>query len=72
MIPPERLYAICRTARRLLDPWRIGRVIARPFSGSCAADFKRTPRRHDFSLPPTGTTLLDRLAAAGLQVYGVA
>jgi len=71
VIPPERLYELCRSARRILDPWRVGRVIARPFAGSCAADFKRTPRRHDFSLAPTGTTLLDRLAAAGLQVYGV-
>lgn len=71
IIPVERLYEICRIARRLLDPYRIGRVIARPFLGRCAADFKRTPRRHDFSLPPTAPTVLDRLAAAGCTVYGV-
>ncbi|MBE0596972.1 MAG: phosphopentomutase [Desulfuromonadales bacterium] len=71
VIPPERLYDLCRTARRLLDPWRVGRVIARPFLGRSAADFQRTPRRHDFSLPPTGPTVLDQLQAAGRTVYGV-
>jgi phosphopentomutase len=71
VIPPERLYELCRTARRLLDRWRLGRVIARPFVGTSAADFRRTARRHDFSLPPTAPTVLDALAAAGLTVYGV-
>ena len=32
-IPLEELYAACRTAREILDPWRVGRVIARPFTG---------------------------------------
>jgi phosphopentomutase len=71
VIPVEQLYEICRVARRLLDPYRVGRVIARPFLGRCAADFKRTHRRHDFSLPPTAPTVLDLLVAAGLTVYGV-
>ncbi len=71
IIPIERLYELCRIARRILNPYRVGRVIARPFLGTCAADFKRTPRRHDFSLPPVGTTVLDRLEEAGLTVYGV-
>lgn len=71
VIPVERLYEICRTTRRLLDPYRIGRVIARPFLGTCAADFKRTPRRHDFSLPPTAPTVLDALTGAGLTVCGI-
>jgi len=71
VIPPDRLYEICRITRRLLDPYRVGRVIARPFVGRGPADFKRTSRRHDFSLPPTAPTVLDQLAAAGLTVYGV-
>jgi phosphopentomutase len=71
VIPVERLYDICRITRSLLDPWRIGRVIARPFIGTCAADFRRTSRRHDFSIPPTSPTLLDALSAAGLSVCGV-
>jgi phosphopentomutase len=46
-------------------------VIARPFVGKSAADFKRTPNRRDFPVPPGGATLLDGLAAAGLPVFGV-
>ncbi|BCR04393.1 phosphopentomutase [Desulfuromonas versatilis] len=71
VIPVQRLYELCRIAREILNPYRVGRVIARPFLGSCAADFQRTARRHDFSLPPTGTTILDRMAGAGLEVFGV-
>jgi len=71
VIPPEELYEICRIARRLLDPYRIARVIARPFSGTAADNFKRTRRRHDFSIPPTTTTILDDLVANGLPVYAI-
>lgn len=71
VIPVARLYEICRTARRILDPWKVGRVIARPFVGETAESFRRTARRHDFSLPPTGETLLDRLVAAGLPVCAI-
>ena len=71
VIPVERLYEICRIARRILDPWQVGRVIARPFVGADAASFRRTARRHDFSLPPTAETLLDRLSGAGLPVCGI-
>jgi phosphopentomutase len=71
VIPVERLYAICRTTRKILDPFRIGRVIARPFVGRGPADFRRTPRRHDFSLPPPAPTILDRLAGTGLTVFAI-
>jgi phosphopentomutase len=46
-------------------------VIARPFVGRTAADFKRTPNRRDFPVPPESDTLLDHLAVAGWPVYGV-
>ena len=49
----------------------VGRVIARPFVGTCAADFQRTPRRHDYSLKPPKKTMLDALSAAGKAVIGV-
>jgi phosphopentomutase len=71
VISVERLYEICRSVRRLLDPYRISRVIARPFVGDAADSFKRTSRRRDFSLPPNGLTLLDKFLASGLEVYGV-
>ncbi|TAH46070.1 MAG: phosphopentomutase, partial [Treponema sp.] len=48
----------------------VGRVIARPFIGESGA-YQRTPNRHDYSLEPPGTTILDRLAAAGKPVIGV-
>ena len=71
VIAPERLYEICRIARRFLDPYRVARVIARPFCGSAADNFKRTRRRHDFSMPPTAPTVLDDLVANGLMVYAI-
>ncbi len=71
VVSVERLYEICRIVRRLLDPYRISRVIARPFVGDAADTFKRTTRRRDFSLPPNGLTLLDKFLAADLEVYGV-
>ena len=68
----EKLYEICKVARELLDECgiRIGRVIARPFAGRSAAEFKRTGNRHDYSLVP-GETVLNRLQAAGIQTIGV-
>lgn len=66
----ERLYEVCRTARELLDPWGVGRVIARPFVGQPGA-FRRTYNRRDYSLPPPRETGLDRLTRAGIPVVGV-
>ncbi|MHB1397541.1 MAG: phosphopentomutase [Trichloromonadaceae bacterium] len=71
VIPVERLYQICRQARDLLDPYRVGRVIARPFVGTAAENFRRTARRHDFSMPPGGPTILDLLVEAGMEVVGI-
>ena len=71
VFPPQKLYGICETARRILTgKHAVGRVIARPFSGE-PGNFVRTPRRRDFSLNPTGETLLDAVKAAGMQVLGV-
>jgi phosphopentomutase len=67
----ERLYRVCAIARELVDPLNVARVIARPFVGETAADFKRTHNRHDYSVAPTAPTLLDRLVAAGREVIGI-
>ncbi|SDB56267.1 phosphopentomutase [Bauldia litoralis] len=67
----ERLYHVCEVARRLCDPLNIGRVIARPFLGQDADDFKRTANRRDYAVPPPEPTLCDRAVAAGRQVVGV-
>ncbi len=66
-----RLYEVCEIARRLVDPLMIGRVIARPFVGASAADFKRTANRRDYAIPPPEPTLLDRAVAAGRRVLAV-
>ncbi|MEK6608203.1 MAG: phosphopentomutase [Myxococcota bacterium] len=70
VVPVSDLHAICEKARRLCDPWRIARVIARPFVGEPGA-FRRTYDRRDFAMPPPGETLCDRLAAAGVPVVGI-
>jgi phosphopentomutase len=71
VVPLPRLYEWCRVARRLLTgPHAVGRVIARPFEGTPGA-FVRRPERRDFSVPPPGDTILDRLLAAGVPVFGV-
>lgn len=61
----ERLYSLCETVRDLVDPYNIGRVIARPFAGKDAASFERTPNRRDYSVLPPEPTLLDRVVANG-------
>lgn len=68
---PE-LYRCCEIARELTlhGPWKVGRVIARPYVGG-PGHFKRTHNRRDYAVPPPGPTVLDALAAEGLDVIGV-
>lgn len=67
----ERLFRLCETARELVDDYRIGRVIARPFVGGDAGSFRRSHNRHDYSMPPPAPTMLDRLCQAGGTVHGI-
>ena len=72
LIPLEELYDACHKARNILrGKHGVGRVIARPFVGNSAGNFKRTSNRHDYSLEPPRETLLDALKAAGLSSIGV-
>lgn len=71
VVPVETLYEYCRIARKLLTGRHgVGRVIARPFIGA-DGDYTRTTGRHDFSLEPPGTTMLDQITAAGMEVLSV-
>ncbi len=71
VVPVERLYEYCRVAREILTGEHgVARVIARPFVGE-PGGFTRTSRRHDFSLEPTGTTMLDVLSDNGYDVLSV-
>lgn len=72
VIPIEELWRICAVARELMrGEHNIGRVIARPFVGPGKGRFTRTVNRRDFSVTPTGETVLDRVRSAGGKVVGV-
>ena len=72
IVPLEQLYEYCRMAREILQGEHgVGRVIARPFIGPCGGPFTRTSHRHDFSLRPPQTTMLDQLKEAGRDVIAV-
>ena len=71
VIPVPELYRMCEIARKLLDgPNRVGRVIARPFTGA-AGNFRRTERRHDYAVEPPRPMLMDVLMERGVPVFGV-
>jgi phosphopentomutase len=71
VIPIAELYRMCEIARKLLDgPNRVGRVIARPFTGT-PGNFRRTERRHDYAVQPPRPMLLDVLAERAVPVFGV-
>ncbi|MBO6675412.1 MAG: phosphopentomutase [Rhizobiales bacterium] len=67
----ERLYEICKVARKLIDPLNIGRVIARPFVGETVETFKRTANRKDYAVPPPEPTVLNRVQDAGNRVIAL-
>jgi phosphopentomutase len=71
VIPIAELYRMCEIARKLLDgPHRVGRVIARPFTGT-PGNFVRTSRRHDYAVDPPKPMLMDVLADNKVRVLGV-
>ena len=70
-VPVERLYEYCRAAREIMQGEHgVGRIIARPYVGSYP-NYERTAHRHDFSLDPTGETMMDALMRQGHEVIAV-
>ena len=70
-VPLDELYAACKVARELLTgKHAVGRVIARPFTGT-PGNYVRTPNRHDYSLEPRRPNYLSLMRAAGATVHGV-
>lgn len=69
----DNLYRYCEIARELTmkDEWKVGRVIARPYTGLKKGEFKRTSNRHDYALKPTGKTALDFLKDKNYDVISV-
>ncbi len=66
----ERLYAVCEAAFALTAPMRVGRVIARPFTGE-AGSYVRTANRHDYAIAPPEPTIFDRVVEAGGETWAV-
>jgi phosphopentomutase len=66
----DRLYRLCADLAPHLHAMKVGRVIARPFAGTCD-DFRRTANRKDFAIDPPAPTLLDVAAAAGRMTHAV-
>ena len=72
IVPVDELWRICAIARELMrGEHNIGRIIARPFVGSGRGQFKRTANRKDFSVRPTGETVIERATKSGRQVIGL-
>ena len=69
----DTLYQYCEIARELTmkEEWRVGRVIARPYTGRKKGQFVRTANRHDYALKPSGKTVLDALKEASYDVISV-
>lgn len=69
----QELYRCCEIAREITmrDEWKVGRIIARPFVGEKAGEFKRTYNRHDYALKPFGRTTLNELKDAGFDMISV-
>src|SRR5580704_5043790 len=71
VIPVPDLYRMCEIARELLDgPDRVGRVIARPFTGT-PGNFRRTERRHDYAVEPPRPMLMDVLVEKKIPIFGI-
>ena len=67
----QRLYDLCDIARELVDEYRIGRVIARPFVGDAPDSYVRTGNRRDLTTPPHAPTVLEKLVASGGEVISI-
>jgi phosphopentomutase len=71
VIPIAELYRMCEIARKILDgPNKVGRVIARPFTGT-AGNFRRTERRHDYAVEPPHPMLMDVLVERKIPIFGI-
>ncbi|MDC7127229.1 MAG: phosphopentomutase [Spirochaetales bacterium] len=70
IVPIDELYSICETARKLCDPYMVGRIIARPFEGQ-PGSFVRTSRRHDYSIALPEDSVLDYFRSNGIKTTAV-
>lgn len=66
----DRLLKLCADLAPHLHAMKVGRVIARPFTGG-PGNFRRTANRHDFAIAPPAPTLLDWVAGAGRATHAI-
>lgn len=73
VIPLDELYSICAYCRSITfdEPYKLGRIIARPFVGKTRDTFERTSNRHDYALKPFGRTVMDYLKDSGMDVIAI-
>ena len=73
IIPLEELYRICQFCRDITreGKYQLGRIIARPYVGTCKEDFTRTSNRHDYALKPFGKTVMNSLQEANLASIAI-
>lgn len=73
IIPLEELYKICQFCRDITKEgkYQLGRIIARPYIGTCKEDFTRTANRHDYALKPFGKTVMNYLQEAGFACIAI-
>ncbi|HET7521697.1 MAG TPA: phosphopentomutase [Bacillales bacterium] len=73
VVPLDELYEICGTVRDLTkdEPYKVGRVIARPFEGEPGDFRRRSDHRHDYALDPSGRTVMNELKDAGYDVIAL-
>lgn len=72
IIPVDELYKICEASLEICSKYSpVSRVIARPYLGSGKGDFRRTERRHDYSIEPPDITMLDRLLENNIDTVGI-
>ncbi len=73
VIPIDLLYKYCEIIRKITtkDEWKVGRIIARPFTGNNKNNFKRTSNRRDFALKPSTKSILNKLCDKGLSVISI-
>ena len=70
----DEIYRVCKIAREMCSEnpdWMVGRIIARPFIGTNASNFERTPNRHDYALSPSDITVLDNMKEKGYDVISI-
>ena len=73
IIPLDELYRICQFCRDITreGKYQLGRIIARPYIGTCKEDFTRTANRHDYALKPFGKTVMNSLQDANLDSIAI-